>query len=157
MLWWLQINLPAVVSYPISSLVLWYFQSSNTPRRDDTVLSSTSTQRHRSTWVLLRSVAEIIHPCQLGINVKVQTVVGRLSVPQTRVTVPNCNFTFALLHTIQNISQWSYQRWLVPMNLEVIITHFALCISFHLPSSLYPSFFFFNNPISKKGSCLNCK
>lgn len=92
MLWWLQINLPAVVSYPISSLVLWYFQSSNTPRRDDTVLSCTSTQRHRSTWVLLRSVAEIIHPCQLGINVKVQTVVGRLSVPQSRVTVPNCRF-----------------------------------------------------------------
>lgn len=97
MLWWLQINLLAVVSYPISSLVLWYFQSSNTPHRDDTVLSSTSTQRHRSTCrislcVLLRSVAEIIHPCQLGINVKVQTVVGRLSVPQTRVTVLNCRF-----------------------------------------------------------------
>lgn len=105
MLWWLQINLPAVVSYPVSSLALWYFQSSNTPRRDDTVLSSTSTQRHRSTCrislcVLLGSVAEIIHSCQLGINVKVQTVVGRLSlqfeelktVPQTRVTVLSCRF-----------------------------------------------------------------
>lgn len=85
MLWWLRRDPLAVVSYPISSLELWYLQSTAPPRRDDTSLSTSSAQCCRSMCVIKMcvlpgSVVQIIHPCQLGINVKVQ-VAGRGIVP----------------------------------------------------------------------------